>query len=265
MNRIDQYISAVLSHLPVSEEARSRVAADLRAHLDESVASGLSEEDAISRMGSPTEVDAELVGSLTPAYAPLARRLGAAMLDLTVVWAIGLFLMARFVRFAMANISYGKFSVGLNVPFIGSHWYRTGSTEAVATDGAISIPEFSVLAALVGLSPLLYFVLFEGLAGRTPGKYLFRIRVVRDNAKRAGIFAAVVRRVSILFTPLFVLDALAVFATDKRQRASDMIARTLVLDAAKGPPLFVAWGVLAAAAGIFVYHTSRFFANPTFF
>ena len=83
---------------------------------------------------------------------------------------------------------------------------------------------------------LLYFTLFEGLGGRTPGKILLGLRVVRVDGGRAGLFEGFLRNLLRLlwvtpFAPLFIaLDAWSLRTTELDQRMGDLAAGTLVLD-----------------------------------
>ena len=63
--------------------------------------------------------------------------------------------------------------------------------------------------------------------GKTLGKYLMRIRVVRETGSPIGLGSSFVRRLSFYFDILWV-DALFIFFTDKNQRALDIVAKTVV-------------------------------------
>ncbi|MDA8019309.1 MAG: RDD family protein [Thermoanaerobaculia bacterium] len=75
----------------------------------------------------------------------------------------------------------------------------------------------------------LYFPLFEYRFGKTPFKQVMRLRVMRESHAPIGLGIAFVRRLS-LYLELLWLDGLFVFFTDKRQRALDVVARTIVVE-----------------------------------
>ena len=69
----------------------------------------------------------------------------------------------------------------------------------------------------------------EHLWGQTLGKWLTGIAVVRETGERVGFGAAVLRRLPLLFN-FFLLDAAFAPFTEKKQRAFDMVAKTVVVD-----------------------------------
>jgi uncharacterized RDD family membrane protein YckC len=75
---------------------------------------------------------------------------------------------------------------------------------------------------------LLYFPLLEARFGQTLGKRLFRLRVLREDGLPIGYKEAILRRLSFYFEFIFI-DALFIPFTTKRQRALDIVARTVVV------------------------------------
>lgn len=79
---------------------------------------------------------------------------------------------------------------------------------------------------------LAYFALFEGLLGTTPGKRVFRLRVVRAaDGRPCGPAAALVRTLLRLVDNLaFSLPGIAaIMSSPLRQRLGDRVAHTLVV------------------------------------
>jgi uncharacterized RDD family membrane protein YckC len=70
----------------------------------------------------------------------------------------------------------------------------------------------------------------EARYSRTIGKHLFGLRVVRESGTRISAGQAVVRNLPI-FLQVFWLDALFALFTDRRQRAFEMLAKTIVVRA----------------------------------
>jgi uncharacterized RDD family membrane protein YckC len=98
-------------------------------------------------------------------------------------------------------------------------------TRQYVTTGAIS---------LVGVLLILgYFVLFESLnAGRTPGKAMTGLRVVRVTGGPVGLRASLLRNVVRLvdwLPSLYAVGAVLILATRNHQRLGDMLAGTLVV------------------------------------
>lgn len=90
------------------------------------------------------------------------------------------------------------------------------------------------VVALVTFAVVLgYDILFEVLAsGRTPGKRLNGMRVVRSGGEPVGFLTSAIRNVLRLvdFLPFaYVIGAAAILATRKNQRLGDVAAGTLVV------------------------------------
>ena len=75
---------------------------------------------------------------------------------------------------------------------------------------------------------LLYFPISEARFGKTWGKAAMGLRVVKENGLSIGYKEAILRRLSFFFN-IFWLDAIFMFFTEKRQRAFDIIAKTVVI------------------------------------
>lgn len=81
---------------------------------------------------------------------------------------------------------------------------------------------------------ILYYVLMEGMLGRTVGKMATGIRVVReDGTSPPGAGAALIRTLLRIIDGLFayLVGFIIVLASDRRRRLGDMAARTLVVRA----------------------------------
>lgn len=89
MREIERYVSEVLQSIEAPPRERRRVAADLRAHLQEAVRAGESVERAIARMGSPAEVAAAFRAQVPRPYDRPWRRLMLLLVLLAVVYALG--------------------------------------------------------------------------------------------------------------------------------------------------------------------------------
>jgi len=107
---------------------------------------------------------------------------------------------------------------------IKSIGFSTPTREYVTT-GAISL--VSVLLILG------YFVLFESLnGGRTPGKAMTGLRVVRVTGGPVGLRASLLRNVVRLvdwLPSLYAVGAVLILLTRNHQRLGDMLAGTLVV------------------------------------
>ena len=96
-----------------------------------------------------------------------------------------------------------------------------------------------------------YFVLFETIwNGQTPGKRLFRLRVIREDGRPIRFWEAMVRNllrtaldampvVGVPFLPLYSIGIVVVFTSPRSKRIGDYVAGTVVVreSEAKAPTL----------------------------
>lgn len=78
----------------------------------------------------------------------------------------------------------------------------------------------------------LYHVVFEGFTGRTAGKVVAGIAVVREDGSPCTLRAATVRTLGRFLDWLpvgYLLGFLSVAVTDRRQRVGDLLAGTVVV------------------------------------
>ncbi|MFW6206486.1 MAG: RDD family protein [Gemmatimonadota bacterium] len=192
---IDRYVQEVLERLPPTATGRARIERDLRAHLREATdASGFPRE-AVREMGPVEETAAGYAESLDLTPVSLADRTGAFLVD----------------------VGLGALLSGL-VLLIGPG----------ALGNGLGMGLLILLAAVAGAMALLYFPVLEERYGQTLGKRLFGICVARDDGLRPELWRTVVRRLPLFFE-FFLLDALFAPFTEKRQRAFDIVAGTIVV------------------------------------
>lgn len=99
--------------------------------------------------------------------------------------------------------------------------------------GRIEVYEVGVLVLSI-----LYFILFESMDGQTIGKKILHIKVVSaETMKKPELGAVIIRnvmRVVDAFPPNFyIIGFLVAILNDRRQRAGDMLAKTLVVQEAE--------------------------------
>lgn len=99
--------------------------------------------------------------------------------------------------------------------------------EALGIDGAI------VIVPLAGLAIVFYDIAFETLAGgRTPGKRMTGLRVVRCSGRPVDVTASSIRNVLRLVDGLtlsYVPTIVSILATKRNQRLGDLAADTVVI------------------------------------
>jgi uncharacterized RDD family membrane protein YckC len=194
---VNDYVHAVLAHIPRTWPDRQRIQEDLRIHIAERVEAGNSVAAAIIAMGDPREVARSYLSERPLRYASIGRRVAAMATDYIV-------LVLILLCFA---------SVGL---YIGS--------DSLAGLGLII---FSVIAISIG--SMLYFPIAEAVFGQTLGKRLLGLTVVTESGLAIGAREAIIRRIPYIFNAVILLDAIFVFFGEKHQRAFDRVAGTVVV------------------------------------
>ena len=213
--KVDSYIQEVLRNIQAPIEKKKRIEADIRAYFLEAEAVGEQAETVISRMGAPSELAAEMMSQVKLVYAGFWRRLAALSLDMLIIAVVfGLYFIFLVVLGAVTMIASKNFAAEPSVI-----WNTNNFTAMIwATLGGI---------AVFGAA-LLYFPILEARFGKTWGKKVMGLLIVKESGLSIGYKEAILRRLSFFFN-VFWLDALFVFFTEKRQRAFDIIAKTVVI------------------------------------
>lgn len=76
-----------------------------------------------------------------------------------------------------------------------------------------------------------YFVVLEGRYGRTAGKYVMGLKVLRSNGTKIGFREAILRNLPKFFGNFIIIDAIImlIFFNKEKQRAFDKVADTIVV------------------------------------
>ncbi len=201
MKPVDRYVQDVLDNVFATPEDAERLEADLRAHFAEAEARGEAPSRIVDHMGRPEDVAAAFNAERDVPYAGFWQRVVAFIGD------CGLLLALFLPPLSVAVLSVRLVPEG--EPQVG----------------------WMIVMGLLGLAMLgifvCYFPILEARFGKTLGKHLLRIRVIRENGAPISLGQAFVRRLSLFFK-LLLPDALFVPFTDKRQRALDIVAKTVV-------------------------------------
>ncbi len=219
MTAIDEYVRQVMENVPAASPERSRIQLDLRMHLEETAAAQESMQEAIHRMGDPREVALAYLADVPVLLASVGRRTAAFLID------IGLGLLVLCSGAALVGVSLLTFGL-------------LGADEVPLSLGVLV---FAPIAIAVLLMSLGYFPVLEWRYGQTLGKWLLGIHVVTENGLRLGMMKAIVRRIPF-FLEFFWIDAIVAIFTERKQRAFDLVAGTIVVhcDAPKAQSASVA-------------------------
>lgn len=200
-----RYVREVMDRLPPCLTATETIRRDIEAHLAEAVGAGRDPEEGIRQLGPAEEVAAGYARETEAKLASLGDRVGAFLLDL----GLGIDLLA------------------LALVLIWRPEHLLGSL----------IPAFAAASALLSL---LYFPILEERFGQTIGKRVFGLCVTRTGGLRLGLGRALLRRLPLLLE-FFWLDAVFAPFTEKRQRAFDLVADTVVVATPPAVSRTLAW------------------------
>lgn len=211
MSAIDEYVRQAMEHVPPALAERGRIEVDLRAHLEETVAGEGTVQAAIARFGAPGEVARGYLADLPARPATIGKRVAAFLLDVGV----GILIVGAAALLLSLN------AVTLAAMFDGSNWN--------SLSGGMFVFFVIALIATISLLSLLYFPLLEWRFGQTLGKRVMGIHVVADDGTALRLGQAIVRRIPF-FLEFFWIDAVVALFTERRQRAFDLVARTMVTE-----------------------------------
>jgi uncharacterized RDD family membrane protein YckC len=191
----DAFVARVLDALPPATPRRDQIAMELRGHIAERLESGLPLSDVLRQLGDPVGLAESYLASVPLVPGSLWRRIAARVIDL-----------------GLAALSVA--------PLFAAAWSMWPERMA---------PLF-VLACVAWASLLvvIYPVVAEAWFGKTVGKHLMGLRVVRESGARISLGQSFVRQLPVLLQVIWV-DALFALFTDRRQRAFELLSKTRVV------------------------------------
>jgi uncharacterized RDD family membrane protein YckC len=196
----EQYVQAVLSHMPASTPRREQIGTELRGHIVERLEHGVPLEEVLRQLGDPAALADSYLAQLPMALPPHGARLLAKIVDVAVL------------ALAIAVIAVPAFAL------------------ATRFEGPVV---FVVLVCSIVLGSILtafYTIVAEWSYGCTVGKYLTGLRVVRESGARISFGQSVVRQLP-MFLQVGWVDAMFALFTDRRQRAFELLSKTRVVAA----------------------------------
>ena len=199
MTIADDYINSVLQYMPRTMPKRLQIAMELRGHISERIAAGLSLDDVLRQLGDPAKLAESYLSAEPLVSAPFMSRVAAKLIDGVCVLAV----ICPVAWFISRLVDPGFTGFG---------------------------PIVLLLTVMVGGSVLfgVYTVAAELNAGRTLGKHVFDLRVVRESGARISLGQAIVRQLP-MFLQFYWVDALFALFTDRSQRAFELLSKTRVV------------------------------------
>jgi len=192
---IDAYISRVLDALPQATPRRAQIALELRGHIAERTASGMSEAEVLRQLGDPQALAESYLAEVPLVPGTFGRRAAAKLIDGLVAIAIGLPVGCLLWLVLPRDVAPFALPVGF-------------------------------LAGTFGFAA--YVIVSEARTGQTFGKRALGLRVVRETGARISLGQSVVRQLPLMLE-VFWVDVLFALFTDKHQRAFELLSKTRVV------------------------------------
>ena len=193
----DLYVQSVIDQIPAGLPLRDHIAMELRAHIAERMAQGQPLNEILRQLGDPLRLAESYLASVPLQAAPTFARLVAKVIDAGVICLIaGAIAAAMWLAWGPRVLGPDVFFPWLPLVFLGSVFGFVG-----------------------------YTIYGEYHFGRTIGKKLMGIRVVRESGTRISLGQALLRQLPF-FAQFFFIDALFVLFTEKHQRAFELITKT---------------------------------------
>jgi uncharacterized RDD family membrane protein YckC len=186
------YIQSVIDHVPYGLPLRDHIAMELRSHIAERTEHGQALDEVMRQLGDPLTLAESYLAAVPLESAAIGRRIAAKLID--AVFALGVVGSVTLVVWAL-----------------------------VPREAAVFLPVLAILTCVLGL--VTYTAIAEYRYGRTFGKRLMGIHVVRESGARIGLGQAIVRQLPF-FGQFFWIDALFALFTDRRQRAFELLTKT---------------------------------------
>ena len=191
----DTYIDRVLDFMPRATPRRAQIALELRGHIAERTAAGMSEADVLRQLGDPKALAESYLDAIPLVPASFGIRAVAKLVDV---------LLAAEVVVPLVWIGYRMLPPEV-APF--------------AIVGGIIVG--SLLFAV-------YVIVLEAMLGHTIGKRLLGLRVVRESGARISMGQSFVRQLPLMLE-VFWVDVLFALFTERHQRAFELLSKTRVV------------------------------------
>ena len=188
----DLYVRTVVDHIPHGLPLRDQIAMELRGHIVARVDAGQALDDVLKQLGDPLTLAESYLAAVPLESARFAPRLAAKLIDGMLVVAVSIAIGAMLMAVVPGNVSF-------------------------------FVPLVCVFGGVIGF--VLYTAITEYRAGRTIGKRLMGIQVVRESGARISLGQALLRQTPFL-GQFFFIDALFALFTERRQRAFELLTKT---------------------------------------
>lgn len=188
----ESYVQSVIDFVASGLPLREQIAMDLRSHIAERLQEGRPLDEVLQQLGDPLTLAESYLAAVPLPAATVGRRLTAKVID-------GILVLGPIAAIAAAGFML------------------------LPDPAAYVAPIFAPMGGLIAFS--VYTVTTEYHSGRTLGKRMMGIRVVRESGARIGLGQSFLRQLPF-FGGFFFIDALFALFTERRQRAFELLTKT---------------------------------------
>jgi uncharacterized RDD family membrane protein YckC len=219
---IEDYIGKVIGRMSLSGKDRTEVEKELRSGYYEGAEARARERGSsqvtladVSRMLAGEGTPEQIAACYMRSYAGNLRRAG--LLSRTI---------AYFIDAIIVSLCIGALIIPFILLLIASENIDQNSW-AVALIIMVTV---AFIIAVLGIA-IGYFVILEGYFGKTVGKYVMGLMVLKEDGTRIGYREAFIRNIPKFVGNFIVIDALimVLFFYKEKQRGFDKVAGTIVV------------------------------------
>ena len=149
---------------------------------------------------------------------------------------VGIRFVATIVDLIIAGIIAAFVVFPLETPSQISITNVSANATAFPMVSVSSNPLAGLASVITALIFFVYYFVLEGAYGQTVGKMAVKIKVLREDGSKIGYADAAVRNILrpidlIPYVIPYLLGAILIWSSDKRQRLGDRVAHTIVVKA----------------------------------
>jgi uncharacterized RDD family membrane protein YckC len=159
-------------------------------------------------------------------YQSVGIRFAATMIDSLVVGLIAWILIALAIGAAFSSVAPIQPAAQGDINATVAQFNATVTQISGALSAGIAVAAFIALIVW-----FLYYTILEGRYGQTLGKWFVKIKVVKENGAPITYGDAAVRTILRIIDGLFdyLVGAILIWTSDKKQRLGDRLAHTVVV------------------------------------
>ncbi len=188
----DRYIQSVIDFVPPGLPLREQIAMDLRSHIAERLQEGRPLDEVLQQLGDPLTLAESYLAAVPLPAATVGRRFVAKMIDAILIFSPAAAIACAAFYLLPDPVNYFA-------------------------------PQFVFMGGFIAFA--VYTVTAEYRSGRTLGKRLMGIRVVRESGARIALGQSFLRQLPF-FGGFFFIDALFALFTERRQRAFELLTKS---------------------------------------